>query len=339
MDRRQFLLWPTLGVLQACTSAARTDGVAVEDFHVASDAGVTLFLHNKRPLAVDASRPDRTILFVHGLTYPGHASFDLPLGGHSWMDHLAQRGFDTWTVDVRGYGNSTRPTAMAQPPESNPPLVNAAQGTADVATAAHFILKQRGLDRLVIVGWSWGTILSARLATDEPSIVERLVLYAPVWRWREGAAPKAPPGAYRRVTRDAARRTWLNGVPPDEQQRLIPAGWFDQWADANWATDPDGAQADPPTLRAPNGPLTEVVAHWASDQPQFDPARITAPTLLAVGQWDSTTPAYMARELNDRLVNAKSRQLVVIPEGTHQLFLERNRDKLFDAVDRFLAGR
>jgi pimeloyl-ACP methyl ester carboxylesterase len=339
MQRRSFLSWPAAVLLPACATTQHTDGPSVvEDFTIdAADPGVQLFLHSKRPRDAIA-RPERTVLFVHGLTYPGHVSFDLPLGGQSWMDHLAQRGFDTWTVDVRGYGKSTRPAAMAQPPEANAPLVDAAAGASDVAAAARFIRERRRIDRLVIVGWSWGTVLSARVASDQPAAVERLVLYAPVWRWREGPVPKAPPGAYRRVTREAARRGGLNGVPVDAQAQLIPQGWFDQWADANWATDPDGARSEPPTLRAPNGPLSEVLAHWVADKPLFDPARITAPTLLVVGQWDSTTPAYMARELVGQLTHARTKDLVVVPEATHQLFLERQRGALFSAVDRFLDG-
>jgi hypothetical protein len=34
---------------------------------------------------------------------------------------------------------------------------------------------------------------------------------------------------------------------------LIPPGWFEQWVDATWATDPDSAKHNPPLLRAPNG--------------------------------------------------------------------------------------
>jgi pimeloyl-ACP methyl ester carboxylesterase len=125
-------------------------------------------------------------------------------------------------------------------------------------------------------------------------------------------------------------------VPGEQQAALIPTGWFDQWADANWATDPLGAAADPATLRAPNGPLAEVIAHWVDERPMFEPARIVAPTLVTVAEWDSTTPPYMARELQPLLVNAKPSRLAVIPAGTHQVFLERNRDALFSVVRRWL---
>ena len=79
------------------------------------DPGIELFLRNKRPEGLNAFAPSRTLLFVHGATYPAHTAFDLPLGGVSWMDHIAARGFDVWCLDIRGYGRSTRPPEMARP--------------------------------------------------------------------------------------------------------------------------------------------------------------------------------------------------------------------------------
>ena len=340
MNRRNVLLaLSSSACLTACAALEGDDERTVEDFTIESmDAEVSLFLHNKRGRRARTPRPDRTVLFVHGLTYPGSAAFDLPLAGRSWMDDLVQQGFDVWSVDIRGFGRSTRPAVMDQPPLASPPLLNADVATRDVAAAVHFIQAHRRLDRIVIVAWSWGTVLGARFAIAEPESVERLVLYAPVWRWQAGLpTPKAPPGAYRSVTREAARRNWLNGVPVTAQPSLIPPGWFEQWADATWSTDPQGARQTPPVVRAPNGPLVEVVAHWESGQAMFAPERIVAPTLLVVAEWDATTPPYMARNLLPLLVNAKRTRLEVIASGTHQLFLERNRDVLFATVRGWLV--
>jgi len=63
-----------------------------------------------------ASRPfpgDKILLYVHGATYPSETAFDLPLGGRSMMDYIAQQGWDVYLVDVRGYGGSTRPSSAA----------------------------------------------------------------------------------------------------------------------------------------------------------------------------------------------------------------------------------
>jgi pimeloyl-ACP methyl ester carboxylesterase len=253
------------------------------------------------------------------------------------MDFIAARGFDVWSVDIRGFGRSSRPTQFSLPPGQNPPYLATATATSYLATAAAFIRERRGLPRLTILAWSWGTVLAARHASENPNLVERLVLYAPVWLWQgPDPAPSAPPGAYRSVTRKAAREGWLRAAPEAMRDTLLPAGWFDAWADSVWSTDPEGSAMEPPVLRVPNGPLVEVAENWKAGRPFFDPAEILAPTQLVVGEWDRTTPPNQALALFPQLTKSRGKRLVVLPEGTHSIFLERNRNALFTTIQTFL---
>jgi hypothetical protein len=52
----------------------------------ASDSGIEIYVRNKRPADMTVFRPERTLLFVHGSTYPASTSFDLKLADTSWMD-------------------------------------------------------------------------------------------------------------------------------------------------------------------------------------------------------------------------------------------------------------
>lgn len=338
MNRRTLLAVPLFAAAAAPANISAAASLRTEEFRVRTrDPGIEIYLRNKRPEAEMRPRPERTVLFVHGLTFAASAVFDLPLGGESWMEFIASRGFDVWCVDIRGYGRSTRHPEMAQPAAANPPLLDAATATGDLADAVDFILAHRGLPRLSILAWSWGSVLAARFAGERPDHVQRLALYAPVWQWQgPGPAPSAPPGAWRGVTQPAARAGWLGQAPEAHRAALLPAGWFEQWAASVWATDPEGARMDPPLLRVPNGPLAEVTANWAAGRPPFDPSRITAPMLLVVGEWDRTTPPAQAMALFPLLTSAPDRRLVVLPEGTHSFFLERNRGMLFRAVQAFL---
>src|SRR6266403_5427720 len=103
----------------ATSASAQTPQLVTEEVMVKSpDAGVEIFVRNKRPAAMTTFRPERTVLFVHGATYPAHASFDLKLGGQSWMDYIASRGYDVYLLDLPGYGKSTRPKEMAEAPQN-----------------------------------------------------------------------------------------------------------------------------------------------------------------------------------------------------------------------------
>src|SRR5437773_10464069 len=62
-----------------------------------------------------ASLSDRVVLFVHGAGTPAEVAFDVPYQDYSWMAYLAHAGFDVFSMDMTGYGRSTRPAAMNDP--------------------------------------------------------------------------------------------------------------------------------------------------------------------------------------------------------------------------------
>ena len=331
---------PIVADVAMLPAMGQTSRLAMEEFMVPSaDPGIEIFVRNKRPAGLTTSRPERTVLYAHGATYPASTSFDLPLDGLSWMDYLAARGYDVYLMDVRGYGRSTRPPEMAKPPDAHPPIVRSAIAVRDIGAVVEFILRRRNIPRLNLIGWSWGTTTMATYTTQNPGKVARLVLYAPGW------IRKAPPlipvgpgplGAYRMTTRAQALARWLTGVPEDKKATLIPAGWFDQWADAAWADDPVGALEDPPVIRAPNGVLADSAEYWSSNRPYYDPAKITVPTLLVGAEWDADLPPYMAQTLFPLLVNSPGKRYVLLAEGTHTMLMEKNRLELFRAVQAFL---
>jgi len=324
----------------AMTSASAQTPLVSEDILVKSpDAGIEIFVRNKRPANMTSFRPERTVIYVHGATYPASTAFDLKLDGVSWMEYIASRGYDVYLLDLRGYGKSTRPKEMSEDATKNPPIVRGDTAVKDIGTVVDFVLARRNIPRVNLLGWSWGTALMATYTTQNNAKVERLVLYAPSWIRQTPSLVQTGPGptpAYRTVSRDSAMGRWLTGVPEDKKATLIPAGWFDAWADATWATDPEGAKMNPPVLRAPNGVVQDGLEFFGDGKPYYDPARITAPTLLVLGEWDRDTPPYMAQTLFPLLVNSPAKRFVMLAEGTHTIIMERNRMKLFEAVQSFL---
>jgi pimeloyl-ACP methyl ester carboxylesterase len=312
--------------------------LTVESYIVpAKDAGIELYVRNKRPADMKTFTPEKVLLYVHGATYPSETAFDLELGGFSWMDYIARHGYDVYLLDLRGYGRSTRPPEMDQPAKDNSPIVKTETAVRDIEAVVEHILQRRSIEKLNLLGWSWGTTTMGSYAAQNPQRVNKLVLYAPVWLRKEPL--KLPPGplpAYRTVTKEAAKQRWLNGVPADKQKDLIPAGWFEAWVDATFATDAVGAQQNPPILRAPNGVIDDIQNFWAAGKAKYDPTKITAPTLIIHAEWDQDTPAYMSQALFPLLTNAQSKRYIVIGEGTHTVIMEKNRMQLFKETQLFL---
>src|ERR1041384_520335 len=330
------------GILAAmiATAASAQTQLVSEDIMVKSpDAGIEIFVRNKRPASMTSFRPERTVVFVHGATYPAHTAFELKLEGLSWMEYIAARGYDVYLLDLRGYGKSTRPKEMSEDATKNPPLVRGDTAVKDIGTVVDFVLARRNIPRVNLLGWSWGTTLMATYTSENNAKVERLVLYAPSWIRQTASLVQTGPGptpAYRTVTREMAFTRWMTGVPEDKKATLIPAGWFDAWADATFASDPEGAKMNPPVLRAPNGVVQDGLDFFGAGKPYYDPSKITVPTLLVLAEWDRDTPPYMAQTLFPLLVNSPGKRFVMLAEGTHTIVMKRNRMKLFDAVQSFL---
>ncbi|WP_439359134.1 alpha/beta hydrolase [Bradyrhizobium sp. DASA03007] len=314
------------------------DAIISEEMMIPSDtAGIELFVRNKRRSDLVQFSADKTVLFVAGSTYPASASFDLRLDGLSWMDHLAQQGYDVYLVDVRGYGRSTRPPEMEAPASDNQPIVRTPVAVRDVTSAAAFIRSRRGVDKINLIGWSWGTTLMSRYASENLAHVNKLVLIAPQWlRTTPSAADSGGPlGAYRIVERSATKSRWLNGVPDEKKDAILPAAWFGAWAEATFAKTGLG----PDKLRAPNGTVQDSREYWASGKPLYDPALLTMPVLIVHAEWDHDCPMDMARTVFSKLSAAPYRRWIEIGEGTHSVFMEKNRWQVFGAVDGFLGER
>lgn len=315
--------------------------VVTEDFTIsAKDDGIQLAIRNKHPAEYYYGKADHTVLFIHGATFPGSVAFDLPQEGGSWMEWMARRGYDVYELDLRGYGRSTRPPAMGQPADANPPAVDGATALRDVSKAVDFIVSRRNLDKLVLVGWSWGATLAGSYAAQAPGRVEKLVLYAPQWS-SDGPAPdpKTKLGAWREVPLSSIRERWSRDVPAKERPELVPPGTLDAFVAALKATDADGAKQNPPVLKVPNGAVADWMGSWGVGKNWWRPDRVACPTLVVQGEWDSDTPPDQGLSVFAALTGAPSRRYVLIGEGTHTLLLEKNRQQLYRAVQGFLEEK
>lgn len=325
-------------------SAAATSPVndlpdlVTEDFMIpGGNAGIELFVRNKRLKDLDGFAPGNTLLFVHGATYPAELCFDLRVEEFSWMEYIASFGCDVYCVNVRGYGKSTKPPEMSVEAAKNKPIVDTEVAVRDFEAAAKWIMKRRGIRSLNVMGWSWGTVIAGTYTARHPRSVNSLVLHAPVWIRKTASLVNNGNklGAWRAVTAKDAIKRWNTGLP--RGVRTAPKAWQDLWAQAIFASDPVGAAAKPPFLRAPNGVVQDIRKYWLRGRAKYKAADIRVPTLIVMGAWDADTPTYMAQALYPELVNASPKRMVIIGECTHMAMLEKPRMTLFREVQLFLA--
>ena len=98
VDTRRGFMALVAGLIAVSVSPAAAQfspPMVTESYLIPSeDPGIQLYVRNKRPGAMTMFRADRTVLYVHGATQASETTFDLALDGKSWMDAIAEQGWD-----------------------------------------------------------------------------------------------------------------------------------------------------------------------------------------------------------------------------------------------------
>jgi pimeloyl-ACP methyl ester carboxylesterase len=326
---------------------AQDAAITKEEFLVQGrDQGVKLFVREKRLENLPKITRDNVVLFVHGIPSPASIVFDLPVPGYSWLDYVAQRGFDTFTLDIRGFGRSARPPEMKDAANQNLPLVRADQVMRDIDAAVDYIRSKRKVDRVSLVGWSMGAAWCALYATLHPEKVNKLVLLGAVYgknpayvkAFGDPANPDRPfyeMGAYRYVTRREILDGWDGWIKPELRDVWREKEVIDAWIDALFASDLSARQRTPESIQLPSGPYIDWHEIHAG-RSIFNPARIKAPTMIVRGSAEEMISSEAADDLLQKLTGAPYKRRLDIGDSTHYALLERNRLQLYREVQAFL---
>ncbi len=292
----------------------------------------------------DAAR-GAAVLFFMGATTPSSVAFDLPVPGYSWMEHLAQQGYRVFRWDPTGFGDSSDPPELDQPPNRNHPSTRTVVVEPEAEIVADDVAQRSGDDALHVICWSAGCAPALAFAATRPERVESLVLYAATFGTLSplGLPPVDPDtaitnfvGAYRLTSRDDVAKRWDEMIPVDDKTVYREAAVFDEWVNGFLASDATSAERDPASVRVPNGMLADsydlILGH-----PPYHAAGVTARALAVRGADDPETSARGSQQLLDSLGSTSTRY-VEIAAGTHYVEVERTHLELWDAVDGFLAA-
>jgi pimeloyl-ACP methyl ester carboxylesterase len=276
------------------------------------------------------------VLYIHGATFPSALSIGYRFEGQSWADHLHAREFDVWGFDFAGFGGSPPYRQMSEPAAVSRPLGRTPDAIPQIAAVVAHIRRETGGKRVHLVAHSWGTMAAGGFAAAYPEQVARLVMFGPIVQRSMTGLPAADGiGAWRCLSVPEQLVRFVEDVPLGHPPVLIEPE-LAQWGPAWLATDPEAATRAPHAVKIPNGPLADNIAAL-SGRLAYDPARVTAPTLIVRGAWDNLCQNPDAAWLMSRL-GAKEKADVVIPAATHLMHLEQGRDGLFAATaDWFVA--
>lgn len=315
-----------------------------------SDAGIRIHIREVRSDTHPTCQP---ILLVHGARVPGIASFDLPVAGGSLAADLSERGFCAYVMDVRGYGQSTRPPEMEESPQNHPPLVRSIEAVHDIDASIDLIRKRTGANRVSLFGWATGGQWASYYATLHSEKLSHLILLnalygadAPHPLMGHGSDMEDPAhpgqlnptvGAYRCNSADSLLGAWNRSIPAEDKAAWRDQAVADSYVHDALASDPHATKHSPPCMRSPNGALEDSF-YLATGRQLWDASFIYVPTLVLASECDFwSRPADRDKVAHD-LVHA-SVQVIVIPNATHFVHLdrpERGRNKLLGEIVRFL---
>ena len=245
-----------------------------------------------------------TLLFVHGSSMASQPTFDLQVPGRpSAMDYFAGLGYDTWCVDMEGYGRSDKHRDIN---------ADIATGADDLAAATDYIAHVRGVESVLLYGISSGALRAALFAQRHAERVRRLALDAFVWTGKGSptlAERRKKLPEFQAKNRRPIDRAFVRSIFTRDHPGTADPAVVDAFAEALLALDDS----------VPTGTYVDMCAKL----PVVDPEKITAPMLIMRGQFDGIAGFGDLLEFFTRLPNP-DKHFAVMPGFAHASFQEKN---------------
>jgi pimeloyl-ACP methyl ester carboxylesterase len=293
-----------------------TETIAGQE-HWTSKGEVKLFLWEK--CVGDPAKAKGIVFFVHGSSMASQPTFDLQVPGRpdsSVMEWFAKRGYDTWCVDMEGYGRSTKDR------DNNSDI---SQGADDLAAAATYIRKLRGERPFLVYGISSGALRAALFAQRNPQMVGRIAMDAMVWTG-EGSPTlderKKKLAEFKTKNRRPIDKPFVFSIFNRDHPGAAEDKVIDAFADAILSLDSS----------MPTGTYVDM----CSKLPVVDPEKITMPAIVMRGQWDGIAGMDDLLEFFKRLPNP-DKHFAVMPGISHASFQQKNYMLVYHILWSFFA--
>ncbi len=285
--------------------------------HWTRKGDVKLFMWEKR--AADGMGANGTVLFVHGSSMASQPTFDLKVPGRpdsSVMDWFARRGFNTWCVDMEGYGRSDK---------SRDIYYDISNGADDLEAATDYIAKTTGAKKFMVYGISSGALRAAMFAERYPERVSRLALDAFVWTGKgsptlEERAKKLD--QWKANKRRPIDRAFVHSIFNRDHAGCAEESVIEAFADAILELDDS----------VPTGTYLDMCANL----PVVDPAKIKAATIIMRGQWDGIASMEDLLDFFGRLPNP-DKSFAVMAGISHASFQQINHKTVYHILHAFFS--
>ncbi len=280
---------------------------------------IWLAMYRKRLGAPQPGEAQRPVLFlVHGSSSGAKSSFDLSVPGrgeYSTMNVFAQAGFDVWTMDHEGYGQSSRTDGNS----------DIASGVEDLKAAVDVVAHETGQTRYSFMGESSGAIRAGAFAMVAPDRVDRLMLAA--FSYTGKGSPT--------LAKRAEGLDFFRTHNRRKRDRAMIESIFTR--DRPGTTDPavPSVMADAELVYGDTVP-TGTYLDMTSKLPLVDPTKVTCPVCILRGEYDGIATNEDLWDFFQQLPNG-DRQFCIIAGAAHALGTSKSRMAFWHVMQSFLT--
>ncbi|MBO9154428.1 alpha/beta fold hydrolase [Chitinophaga sp. GCM10012297] len=338
-------MWKTLLVLPIfVTEIANAQTIHREDFRIASDPGVQIFVREIKTRKRSKRPP---ILLLHGGGGGGIASFDLPIAGGSLAEDLAKEGQHVFIMDARGWETSTRPDYDTL--KRWMIAASSIEVSHDIDAVVDFIRERTKAKQVALFGWATGGQWMGYYACIYPNRVSSLMMLNSLYNekapWAYTIPFRSPldtsqfdyasTPVLRRAGKQQLLDNWDKSIPVEDKSL-----WRDPAIAELYAKTAVGFYEDS-ILSVPGGYRAEAF-YTAQGRGQWHAKEIRVPVLYIRGAHDNWSRPQDLLALQLRLENAPKKLFITLPDGSHNVQLDRpekGRARLIQEIVAFNVKR
>ena len=291
--------------------SSRTETVAIEIErqplirHNVELNGHSFAIYEKR---ADASA--EIIVLIHGKTISALPNFDLQHDSKniSLMDAFVAKGFTTYAIDLRGFGNT---------PRDDTGWITPNKAASDVIQLLEWIATRHPNRKPALFGYSQGAKVSHLVVQKKPSLVANLILFG---------HPVAIPAIAASLNGKSFNKT---SKPPRKPNTV------------EWSSDGFIAESVSPKVIdlyvSACLKMDSVLVDWnrVGQWSQLQPQAIEVPTLLISGEHDPYAPAEKHATFFKN-IGCPDKAWVIIANSGHNAHVENTAPRLVNGMVNFL---
>jgi pimeloyl-ACP methyl ester carboxylesterase len=296
-------LFASVGLSAVARANGNPGHVIKSHEHEAERAGVKIAIYEKWSASEESKfrANGKVILLVHGATWSSKCTFD-PMPGYSFMDSLADAGYDVFALDLHGYGKSGK---------TDRDMTESPSAAEDIDAAVDYIRAFRWVEKVHVFGYQWGAQPAGIFAMKHAKKVGKLVLFG--MRHNTLERTGEPNGPFR------LNGTQVAMLKPDEGD--LDPEFVRRRAQVCMAEDP----------QSPNGALRDMAR-----KSFVDPVKVAAPTLLVMGDRGETNEIVSDRLEFYKMLASHTKWFVTLSGLGKYAPVERGRARFESAVLSFL---